>query len=544
MSLTQKLGKKGGFAKVSERYMLITEILARNARVYGSETAIVEREPEKNRRREISWKAFDDQANQLAQGLMARGIKKGDRVVLLMTNCIEWLPIYFGILRTGAWAVPLNFRFVAKTIQRCTQIAEAKAFIFGEEFIERINAVKDDLDGSVETYIFTGPEAVKPGFAESYQTILKDAPPTDPKVNIDITDKAALYFTSGTTGTPKATLLTHRNLEFSCFLENMHHKQIHEDNFLCIPPLYHTGAKMHWFGNFIVGARSVILKGIKPRWIMEAVSEEKATVVWLLVPWALDILFAIQSGEIKLKDYRLDQWRLMHIGAQPVPASLIKEWKRIFPRHQYDTNYGLTECTGPGCVHLGMENMHKVGAIGLPGFDWEVRIVDDRLNPVALGQPGELIVKGPGVMKEYYKNPEATRETLVDGWLLTGDVARLDEDGFIWLVDRKKDVVITGGENIYPLEIEDFLQTHPKIHDVAVIGLPSLRLGEIAAAIIQIKAGQELTNEEIDVFCQTLPRYKRPRRIIFDDVPRNPTGKIEKPKLRKKYAGMTESFKI
>jgi fatty-acyl-CoA synthase len=544
LSLMQKLGKKGGFAKVSEKCMLITEILARNARVYGAETAIVEREPEKNRRREITWKAFDDQANQLAQELIARGIKKGDRVVHLMTNGVEWLPIYFGILRTGAWAVPLNFRFAAKTIQRCVQIAEAKAFIFGEEFIERITAVKENLDRFVETYIFVGPEELKPDFAESYQNILKDVPAMDPKIDIDIIDEAALYFTSGTTGTPKATLLTHRNLEFSCFLENMHHKQTHEDNFLCIPPLYHTGAKMHWFGNFIVGARSVILKGIKPRWIMEAVSEEKATVVWLLVPWALDILFAIQSGEIKLRDFHLDQWRLMHIGAQPVPSSLIKEWKRIFPHHQYDTNYGLTECTGPGCIHLGIENIHKVGAIGLPGFDWEVRIVDDRLTPVAPGQPGELIVKGPGVMKEYYKNPEATRETLIDGWLLTGDVARQDEDGFIWLVDRKKDVVITGGENIYPVEIEDFLQTHPKIHDVAVIGLPSLRLGEIAAAIIQVKVGQELTNEEIESFCRALPRYKRPRRIIFDSVPRNPTGKIEKPNLRNKYAGITESFKI
>jgi acyl-CoA synthetase (AMP-forming)/AMP-acid ligase II len=234
----------------------------------------------------------------------------------------------------------------------------------------------------------------------------------------------------------------------------------------------------------------------------------------------------------------------MHIGAQPVPPSLVKEWKKVFPHHQYDTNYGLTECTGPGCVHLGMENMHKVGSIGLPGFDWEIKIVDDSLNPVDQGEPGELMVKGPGVMKEYYRNPEATREVLSDGWLLTGDVARQDPEGFIWLVDRKKDVIITGGENIYPVEIEDFLQAHPKIHDVAVIGLSSLRLGEIATAVIQIKPGQELTKEEIDDYCQALPRYKRPRRIIFGDVPRNPTGKIEKPKLRKQYAGVSESFKI
>lgn len=524
--------------------MLITEILARNARMYAEKTALVEREPEKNKRLEISWKEFDDQANQVAQALTARGIKKGDRVVHLMTNCLEWLPIYFGILRTGAWAVPLNFRFVAKTILRCAQTAESKAFIFGEEFIDRINTIKNDLDKFVKTYIFVGPEAMRPDYAEPYEEVLASQPKVDPAAKISITDAAALYFTSGTTGTPKATLLTHRNLEFSCFLENQHHRQTHEDNFLCLPPLYHTGAKMHWFGNFIVGAPAVILKGIDPQWIMEAVSEEKITVVWLLVPWALDILFAIQSGALKLEDYNLDQWRLMHIGAQPVPPSLIKEWKKVFPHHQYDTNYGLTECAGPGCVHLGMENMHKVGAIGLPGFDWEIKIVDDLLHPVEQGRPGELMVKGPGVMQEYYKNPEATQETLADGWLKTGDIARQDEDGFIWLVDRKKDVIITGGENIYPVEIEDFLQTHPKIQDVAVIGLPSLRLGEIATAVIQVKHGQKLTAEEVNEYCRELARFKRPRRIIFEDVPRNPTGKIEKPRLRKEYSGATESFKV
>lgn len=524
--------------------MLITEILARNARMYAAKTALIEREPAKNRRVEITWKEFDDQANRLAQALLARGVQKGNRVVLLMMNCIEWLPIYFGILRTGAWAVPLNFRFVARTIQQCAETAEAKVFIFGEEFIDRINAVKKDLDKTVRNYIFVGPEDRCPDYAEPFRAVMSNQAPIDPLVDISIIDEAALYFTSGTTGTPKATLLTHRNLEFSCVVENVHHQLTHQDNFLCIPPLYHTGAKMHWFGNFIVGAKAVILKGVEARWVMEAVSEEKVTVVWLLVPWALDILFNIQGGEIKLEDYKLDQWRLMHIGAQPVPPSLIKEWKKVFPGHQYDTNYGLTECTGPGCVHLGMENMHKVGAIGLPGFDWEVKITDDQLNPVVRGEPGELMVKGPGNMKAYYKNPEETEKTLVDGWLLTGDIARQDEDGFIWLVDRKKDVVITGGENIYPVEIEDFLQAHPKIQDVAVIGLPSLRLGEIATAIIQVKPGQTLSKEAVDDFCLDLPRYKRPRRIIFGEVPRNPTGKIEKPKLRKQYAGVAESFKI
>ena len=524
--------------------MLITEILTRNRRMYGAETALVERAPAQEKRVEMSWREFDDQANRTAQALIRRGVRKGDRVVHLMMNGIEWLPVYFGILRTGALAVPLNFRFVAKTIRRCVATAGAKIIVFGEEFIERIDAIKSDLDAMAMGYIYAGPPQKRPDYAELLSDAVAAEQPADPRLPLAITDDAALYFTSGTTGTPKATLLTHRNLEFACYVENKHHRQTHGDNFLCIPPLYHTGAKMHWFGNFIVGARAVILKGIEPRWILEAVSEERVTVVWLLVPWALDILFAIESGELKLKDYRLDQWRLMHIGAQPVPPSLVREWQRIFPHHQYDTNYGLTESTGPGCIHLGIENMHKVGAIGLPGFDWEFKIADDRLASVAPGQPGELMIKGPGVMKGYYANPQATREVLVDGWLKTGDIARQDEEGFIWLVDRKKDVIITGGENIYPVEIEDFLQAHPNIQDVAVIGLPSLRLGEIASAIVQVKSGQRLSREEVAQFCLDLPRYKRPRKIIFGPVPRNPTGKIEKPKLRKQYAGITESFKL
>ncbi|HDZ90457.1 MAG: AMP-binding protein [Deltaproteobacteria bacterium] len=523
--------------------MIITEILARNARMYGDEIALIEREPAKSRRVEITWKEFDDTANRVATALIKKGIGKGDKVIHLMMNCLEWLPVYFGILRTGAWAVPLNFRFTSDDIRYCADIAEAKAMVFGEEFMERVNTIRDDL-GTIRDFVFVGSEDLKPDYTESFDTFLNTGSAQDPNISVSLLDEAALYFTSGTTGDPKPILLTHRNLEFACIVENRHHNQTHDDNFLCIPPLYHTGAKMHWFGNFIVGARGVILKGIKPEWILEAVSEEKCTIVWLLVPWAQDILIAVENGDVKLDDYSLDQWRLMHIGAQPVPPSLIRNWKRVFPKHDYDTNYGLSETTGPGCVHLGMENLHKVGAIGLPGFDWEFKIVGLDQKEVPKGEPGELAVRGPGVMKEYYNNPEATENTLVDGWLMTGDMARVDEDGFIWLVDRKKDIIITGGENIFPVEIEDFIMENQKVQDVAVIGIPDERLGEIVAAVIKVKPGSSMTEEEVLTYCESLPRYKRPRKIIFDDVPRNPTGKIEKPKLRKKYLGMAESFKI
>ncbi len=514
--------------------MLITEMLAENARIYRTETALVERAPALGTRREITWSQFDEQANRIAIWLMKKGVKKGDKVVHLMMNCLEWLPAYFGILRTGALAVPLNFRFDGPALKRCTQVVEAKVFIFAEEFLGRVNAIKDDLK-CVESFVFNGPEEMRPSYAESYEALLASETGSAPGIDFDSTDDAALYFTSGTTGTPKAILLTHGNLESSCYIENNHHQQTHGDNFLCIPPLYHTGAKMHWFGSLMVGSKAVILKGVEPKWILEAVSEEKVTIVWLLVPWATDILLAIQNGDLDLKDYELSQWRLMHIGAQPVPPSLVMEWKHVFPNHQYDTNYGLTECTGPGCVHLGVENIHKVGAIGIPGFGCEIRVVDPMNNLVADGEIGELAVRGPNVMKEYFKNPEATLEVLKDGWLLTGDMARRDEDGFIWLVDRKKDVIITGGENIYPVEIEDFLQSHPDIQDVAVIGLASQRLGEVAAAVVQVKPGRELSEQALSTFCEELPRYKRPRKIFFGPVPRNPTGKIEKPKLRKMY---------
>jgi len=534
--------------------MPITEILTRNADLYGDEVSLIEINPELQEkhevtwreyelvepipvarfRKEITWREFDNKANQFANLLAIRGIKKGDKVAILMMNCLEWLPIYFGVLKNGSIAVPLNYRYTADEIKYCLDLAEANTLIFGPEFIGRIEAICDQIP-NIKIRFFAGKDC--PSFAESYDQLVTKCSVEAPHLEITDEDNAAIYFSSGTTGFPKAILHNHASLVSSCQTEQNHHGQTREDNFLCIPPLYHTGAKMHWFGSFLAGSKAVLLRGVKPEWILKAVSEEHVTIVWLLVPWAQDILDAIERGDVKLENYKLDQWRLMHIGAQPVPPSLIHRWKKYFPNHLYDTNYGLSESIGPGCVHLGVENIHKVGAIGKPGYNWEAMIADESRNPVAQGEVGELAVKGQGVMKCYYNDPEATAAVLKDGWLFTGDMARMDEDGFIYLVDRKKDVIISGGENIYPVQIEDFLHRHDAIKDVAVIGLPDHRIGEIAAAIIELKPDHKCTEEEIMAFCTSLPRYKRPRKIIFDTVPRNPTGKIEKPKLRQKYCG-------
>ncbi len=537
--------------------MPITDFLERNAKIYPNDTALVEVNPDKQPdkeltwreyslietskdsekyRRELTWKQFDVEANKFANLLFTRGVKRGDKIAILLMNCLEWLPIYFGILKAGAIVVPMNYRYSSDEIKYCLDLADVRMLVFGPEFIERINAIENDIP-AVDNLFFVGKKGDTPHYADNYKEMTYYCSTQVPPVELSDEDDGAIYFSSGTTGFPKAILHRHKALVAACRTEQNHHSQTKDDVFLCIPPLYHTGAKMHWFGSLLAGGKSVLLRGVKPEWVIQTVSDEGASIVWLLVPWIQDILDSIDRGDIDLSEYHLDQWRLTHAGAQPVPPSLIKRWKTKFPHHEYDTNYGLSESIGPGCVHLGVENIHKVGAIGKAGYGWETAIVDENGAPVSQGEVGELAVKGDGVMKCYYKNKKATDEILKGDWLLTGDMAKVDEDGFIYLVDRKKDVIISGGENLYPVQIEDFLRSHDKIKDVAVIGLPDKRLGEIAAAVIELKDGATATEDEINEFCLALPKYKRPRKLIFAKVPRNPTGKIEKPKLRAIYCG-------
>ena len=382
--------------------MPITEFLEKNAEQYGNDICLVEINPDiqetrrvtwkeyeliesnptSHYRRDITWSVFNEKANRFANMLIGRGVKKGDKVAVLLMNCLEWLPIYFGILKAGALAVPLNFRYTSDEIKYCLDLAEVDILVFGPEFIGRVEEIAEDISKS-RLLFFVGDNC--PTFAEDYHRLSANCSSTAPDVKITDEDNAAIYFSSGTTGFPKAILHSHAALVHSCRVEQNHHGQTHDDVFLCIPPLYHTGAKMHWFGSLLSGSKAILLRGVKPKNIIETVSNEKCTIVWLLVPWAQDILDAIDRGDIKLNEYELSQWRLMHIGAQPVPPSLIARWKKYFPHHQYDTNYGLSESIGPGCVHLGVENIDKIGAIGKAGFGWETKIVDEKGNIVSRG---------------------------------------------------------------------------------------------------------------------------------------------------------------
>ena len=511
----------------------IVEMLESNARRFPDDVALIELRPSKNHRRSVSWREFNDNANRVANQLLKWGIKRDDKVIHWMRNSITWLETYFGIIKTSAWAVPLNYRFNAADFKYCADIAEAKAMFFEEEFAPIVAGVRPQLP-TIRNYVYEGEKT--PPSTLNYAQLLREGSASQPGIKLGPADECGLYFTSGTTGAPKPIVLTHGNMTFAAEEEQMHHHQTRQDNFIILPPLYHTGAKMHWYGSLITGSKGTILTEFSPKNVFEAVSNERGTIVWLLVPWVHDILVALDKGELKLADYNLSSWRVMHIGAQPVPPSLVKHWKQYFPHMQYDNNYGLSESTGPGPVHLGLENEFKEGAVGKVGERWQLRFVDAAGKDVKPGEVGELLIKGGGVMKEYYKNPELTARTIENGWMHTGDMARIDSEGYVFLVDRKKDVIIVGGENIYPIEVEDAIHKHPRVYDVAVIGMPDERLGEIVGAVIDPKPGEVLSEDEINVFLENvLPRYKRPRKIIFDKVPRNATGKIEKVKIREKY---------
>lgn len=511
--------------------MNILDIITKNARMYSDDIAFVEVRPVTGLRKAISWAQFDDRVNRLANALIERGIKKNDKVFILGRNSINWLEVYFAVMVTGAWAVPLNFRFDDENIKYCAEVAQPAGFFMDEEYAQRISAIRSELS-TVRNYICIGSfEGM-----EDIEHLIEKAHLGRPAVEMKDDDSCALYFTSGTTGEPKPVLHAHKN--FMCVALNEVTNELWEksDCLLMLPPFYHL-AIGHLLGCMLAGGRAILLtEKITPHYIFENISREGVSLAFLLLPWVLDILGALDKGELKKEDYDLTGWRLLYMGAQPTPPSVIQRWRVYFPKMQFDMTYGLSETAGPGTTHLGIRNDSKIGAIGKPGLLWDIRIVNDKSEDVPQGEIGEIIVKGAGVMKEYYMNPGLTASTIQDGWLHTGDMGKMDEDGYIYLVDRKKDLVISGGENIYPVEVEEVIQRHPSVRDVAVIGIPDDRLGEIGAAIIEPIPGQVLSEEEMILFCeQNMSRYKRPRRIIFDQVPRSSTGKIEKPKLRAKY---------
>ncbi|MGE5839063.1 MAG: class I adenylate-forming enzyme family protein, partial [Deltaproteobacteria bacterium] len=467
--------------------MNLIDVIAKFARLSPRSPAFVEVHPLSGIRLEITWEEFHDRTNRIANSLLREGVKRQEKVFLLGRNSIRWLETYFAILKTGAWAVPLNFRFTNEDLLFCADVAEPSAFVFDEEYGERVKGLRQKLT-TVKSYCAIGPERAQEFL--TLEDLVRNGSPQPVPVAVSDEDDCALYFTSGTTGAPKPVLHGQKALMSVAATEASNHSFVSVDRFLMMPPMYHL-AIGHLLAVMLAGGCSVLLtEQISPRFIVETVTKERVTVVFLLVPWAVDLLNALDRKEVRIEEYDLSCWRRTFMGAQPIPPVVVHRIKGYFPRMEYDTTYGLSETAGPGIIHLGTENERKVGAIGKPSLFWDARIVGENDQDLPLGEVGEIIMKGDGMMKAYYKNPKLTETVIRDGWLHTGDLGKMDEEGFIYLVDRKKDLIISGGENIYPVELEAAIVKHPKVHDVAAIGAPDDRLGEIVVAVIQPKKGE------------------------------------------------------
>jgi acyl-CoA synthetase (AMP-forming)/AMP-acid ligase II len=513
-----------------------------HARHLPEKICLIERTPSTHERRTLTWRQFNEAINKVANYLSTElGVRHGDYVMHLQHNSLEWLITYYGIIKLGAVVVPLNFRFVGADIQYAAEVCHPKVFILGVEFLPVVQPLRQRLT-TVQAYICAGTQV--PEEMIDYATLAAYPESTEVMVEVEDQHDVAMMFTSGTTGRPKPVLFTHGALNHTAIGNGMSYFVQRDDNYVFFLPLYHSGTMFLWAPFYATGATGTLLREFRePRWIIEAIAEEQGTDVLFVVPVAVGLLNAIKQGTLDLSAYDLSAWKYLEIGAQPVPFEVVKGLVETLPC-RVSNIYGITEGGGGGTFNLyPADVLRKPGSIGKPTFGVEGKLVDFHGKELPPGQVGELVFKTDRMMKGYYKNPELTAEVLKDGWLYTGDLLKTDEEGFFYIVDRKKDMISSGGENIYPVEVEAVLMEHPKIDDVACIGSPDARLVEAVLAIVQLKQGEVMTEEELIGFAKSkLALYKVPRRVIFDQVMRNPTGKLMKPQMREKYTGRQEAF--
>jgi acyl-CoA synthetase (AMP-forming)/AMP-acid ligase II len=509
---------------------------ALNASKFPKREFLIESYPSRGLRRGIDWKEFNDQTNKLANYMVKEcGIKKGDIVLQLMMNSTEWYAVYMAILKTGATVTPLNFRFATNDIKYAADVVKSKVFILDDTFVPRVEPIIKEMD-YLKRYICVGNNV--PSNMISYTEIMDRGDKSEVLIETEDDDMAELMFTSGTTGAPKPVCHTHKTLFYIGIGNGLTFGEGYESVYIAPHPFYHSGSLFFSFPCYMAAGKVLIAQDLQPQALIQSIAEEKATGGWISVPIWSDIINMIKAGSIKIDGYDFSNLRYIAMGAQPVPSILLEDSKKVFPGLKMINTYGITE-GGGGCtiVLYDEDVLRKSGAIGRPGPFMEAKIVDDKGQTLPPGKVGELLLKGLRLMKEYAYNPEMTARTITDGWLHTGDLAYTDEDGFFFFADRSKDLIIRGGENIFPAEIENILRKHPKIQDVAAIGYPHPRLVEITMVIIQLKLGEIMKEEEVIEFCKEkgLAKYKWPEKIVYANVPRNPAGKIEKTKLREIY---------
>jgi fatty-acyl-CoA synthase len=482
----------------------------------------------------MTFSQLRERACRLANTLSALGVGRGDRVGILLYNCFEYPEVLWANFVLGSVAVTLNFRLVSEEIIYAQEVAQVKVLLLGEEFLERVDPIRDRLQG-IDRYICLGKETPEGMF--DYRELMEKAKSDVPLFLGDDRDAAMVLFTSGTAAFPKAVVLTHHNLVTAGLIWAAEMDIRYGDNCLVVTPLYHIGAVGYHLAHAISASSTTCFP--QPSWdpelFLKIVEKERATYLYI-TPGMYRQVFSVPD----FAKYDLSSWRSCITGSEPVPRATIEEMADHLPQGRIYNAYGLTEATGP-TVAVAKHEMaiSKAPSVGRPLVNTDVRVFNESGHDCQPGEIGEIAVRGDQVMKEYLNDPETTKATLKDGWLYTGDLGEMDDDGFLYVVDRKKDIIISGGENISSVEVESSLYKHPKIMEAAVIGIPDPKFGEGVCAIVVPREGHRITKQEVIDYCREhLASYKKPRKVIFSEaLPRNPSGKVLKRELRKTYAG-------
>ena len=479
--------------------------------------------------KQYTYAQFNARVNKLANALLKLGIDRGDKVSLLMMNCVEIMEGYFAAAKIGAVAVPINFRLAPGEFSYQLNQSDSKALIYTSAFDKLVDAIRGNAPG-VKDYIRIGDETT-PG-SHHYEDILSRMSDAEPGVYVDDDDPLYIMYTSGTTGRPKGIVITHKSVLMERINSTYEFGFTSNDRALVVPPLFHTGAVAVTMQMFYVGGTNVILERFDFTRIMPLVQEHEITVL-LLMP----VMWKMVMDLPDFDQYDSSSLKYAVSGASSMPIEMKEQIMTKFPESGCYETFGLTESTTIACMLKNEDARRKVGSIGRPVINVSARVIDLEGEDVPPGRPGELILRGPTMMKEVYKNPEATQEAVRNGWLYTGDVVRMDDEGYLYVVDRIKDMIITGGENVYPAEVETVLCSNPKIQEAAVIGVPDPAWGENVTAVVVLNPGETMTSEEVIAFCKdNIASYKKPKRVEFmDALPRNTSGKVLKKDLREIY---------
>ncbi|MGD6844742.1 class I adenylate-forming enzyme family protein [Bacillus infantis] len=499
--------------------MNVSELLARNGRKFPNREAVIFGEER------LSYKELNSRVNKLADALRTRGCAKGDRILLLMPNVPEFVVTYFAAMRIGALIVPVNSRLTASELGYILDHSGAKALFAHEMLLAQMGTLIERA----------GLECVKTGAAaagwSSFEELVAGGRDLDVGIPLTEDDEAAILYTSGTTGSPKGVLFTHRNILSSAIMMAVEMAMKPESRMLHLMPLSHS-APLHLFlvAGTYVGAGHIMSPVFTPEVLLKLVSSEKATHFF-----GAPVAYLFSAKQPDIEQYDLSSMEYWVYGGAPLGEKEVRLVKKRLKTDSLYCVYGLTEAGPSGTLLLAGEHGQKAGSIGKrAALGTEIMIADEEGNPVEPGEIGEILLKGESVMKGYYLDPEKTAETIKDRWLYSGDMARFDEDGYIWVVDRKKDMIISGGVNIFAKEIEELLASHPAIAESAVVGVPHPEWGETVKAYVVLKQQGSLEEDDLKAFLSgKIADYKIPK--IYEEIealPRNATGKILKQSLR------------